>query len=126
LVEGELLAYSRNELGDELALKRISAKGSFFGEIAFLTAPRALRTAGIRALSDSRLLRIPGEAFESWLQRNRALEERLRHLAARQIRELVSQQLPLLRNLQTQPGPQVCEEVSWRTYHGGSRCSGSL
>jgi CRP/FNR family cyclic AMP-dependent transcriptional regulator len=94
LIEGELLAYVRDEHGNELPLKRLSGQGSFFGEIAFLATPRMPRSASVRALTDSRLLRVPGETFESWLRSDRELEQRLRSLAAQQIRNSASRQYP--------------------------------
>lgn len=101
LLGGELLVYSHDDLGRSLALERISQVHRFVAEQAFLSRHGARRTASVRAITDCRLLRVPGDGFRELVERDHVLAERLRQLGARQIREKVSQQMALLRRLAT-------------------------
>jgi len=101
LLGGELLVYSHDDLGRSLALERISQAYRFVAEQAFLCRHGARRTASVRAITDCRLLRVPGDGFRELVERDHVLAQRLRQLGARQIREKVSQQMALLRRLAT-------------------------
>src|SRR5262249_52264280 len=59
-------------------------------------------SSSVRAVTDCRLLRVPGAAFRELLERDRALGQRLREIGARQIRNKVTQQMALLRRLGAQ------------------------
>jgi ferredoxin-NADP reductase/CRP-like cAMP-binding protein len=97
LLRGELLSYTHDELGRELALLRMSEVNQPFGEQAILRGAR--RSSSVRAVTDSRALRVPGAAFREMVDRDHALGERLRNIGALQIRLKVSQQMALLRRL---------------------------
>jgi ferredoxin-NADP reductase/CRP-like cAMP-binding protein len=99
LHDGEVLVYSHDDLGRQLALARLSASNEPIGEQAFVSSHVARRSASARAITASRLLRVPGAAFRDLLQRDHALGKRLRELGAQQIREKVMQQMALLRRL---------------------------
>ena len=118
ILGGELLAYSYDDLGRELALERISKLNQPVGEQALLRGAR--RSSSVRAVTDCRLLRVPGAAFLELLERDRALGQRLREIGAKQIRRKVTQQMALLRRLGAQgagwheqsfaDGAVVCEQ----------------
>jgi CRP-like cAMP-binding protein len=101
LLSGELLSYTHDDLGRELALLRMSEVNLPFGEQAILRGAR--RSSSVRAATDSRALRVPGAAFREMVDRDHALGERLRNLGAQQIRLKVSQQMALLRRLTSGP-----------------------
>jgi ferredoxin-NADP reductase/CRP-like cAMP-binding protein len=97
LLSGELLSYTHDDLGRELALLRMSEVNQPFGEQAILRGAR--RSSSVRAVTDSRALRVPGAAFREMVDRDHALGERLRNIGAQQIRLKVCQQMALLRHL---------------------------
>jgi ferredoxin-NADP reductase/CRP-like cAMP-binding protein len=97
LLSGELLSYTHDDLGRELALLRMSEVNQPFGEQAILRGAR--RSSSVRAVTDCRALRVPGAAFRDMVDRDHALGERLRDFGAQQIRLKVSQQMALLRRL---------------------------
>ena len=99
LLGGELLVYTHDDTGRQLALARLSEVNAYVGEQGFLSAHRARRSASVQAVTDSRLLRVPGSAFEMVLEQRNALRRSLREQGSRQIRDKVSQQVALLRHL---------------------------
>lgn len=102
LLDGELLVFSHDDLGREIALARLSDANQVIGEQAFLARDGVRRSASVRAIAASRLLRVPGDAFRARLRQDEALARRLRDVGAKQIREKVSQQMALLRHLATE------------------------
>ena len=68
LLGGELLVYTHDDTGRQLPLARLSEVNAYVGEQGFLSAHRARRSASVQAVTDSRLLRVPGSAFEMVLQ----------------------------------------------------------
>ena len=121
LLGGELLAYSHDDLGRSLALERISQVNRLVGEQAVLSRHGVRRTASVRAITDCRLLRVPGGGFRELVERDHVLAERLRKLGARQIREKVSQQMALLRRLATARSVRpVCTKRLSRTAHSSA------
>jgi ferredoxin-NADP reductase/CRP-like cAMP-binding protein len=99
LLGGELLSYTYDDLGREIALERVCGIDQPVGEQAFLNGAR--RSSSVRAVTESRVLRVPGGAFRELLARDEALGQRLREIGAKQIRRKVSQQMALLRRLAT-------------------------
>lgn len=104
LLSGELLVYTHDDLGNELPLARFSEAYKFVGEQAFLGALRARRSASVRTIGATRLLRVAGTAFEAFLQQHSNVANELITLGAAQIREKVSQQMSLLRFLDSGSG----------------------
>ncbi len=104
LLAGELLVYTHDDLGNELPLARFSEAYKFVGEQAFLGAERARRSASVRTIGDTRLLRVAGTAFEAFLQQHSNIAHELITLGAAQVREKVSQQMSLLRFLDSGSG----------------------
>src|SRR5262245_7837456 len=99
LLDGELLSYCYDDCGRELPLERLSEPNRPVGEQAFLSQDGARRSASVRAVTDCRVVRIPGSTFQRMLTRDRALGQCLRDIGTKQIRYKVSQQMALLRNL---------------------------
>ena len=104
LLSGELLVYSHDDLGNQLPLARFSEAYRFVGEQAFLTAHRARRSASVRTVTPSQLLRVSGTAFEDFLGKHQHIAADLMKLGSAQIREKVSQQMSLLRFLDVDSG----------------------
>ena len=104
LLSGELLVYSHDDLGTELPLARFSEAYRFVGEQAFLAAHRVRRSASVRTVTPSQLLRVSGSAFEDFLRHNQNVAAELINLGSAQIREKVSQQMSLLRFLDVDSG----------------------
>jgi ferredoxin-NADP reductase/CRP-like cAMP-binding protein len=101
LLSGELLSYTYDDLGREIALERISGVDQPVGEQAFLNGAR--RSSSVKAVTESRVVRMPGGAFRKLLARDEALGRHLREIGAKQIRKKVSQQMALLRRLAAGP-----------------------
>lgn len=99
LLSGELLVYSHDDLGNELPLARFSEAYRFVGEQAFLALHRVRRSASVRTITASSLLRVAGTAFEGFLRQHQSVATKLIKLGSAQIREKVSQQMSLLRFL---------------------------
>src|SRR5262245_36837724 len=99
LLNGQLLSYSYDDCGRELPLERLWEANRSVGEQAFLSQDGARRSASVKAVTDCRVLRIPGVVFKKLLARDQALGQRLRDVGARQIRHKVNQQMALLRHL---------------------------
>ena len=104
LLAGELLVYTHDDLGNELPLARFCEPYRFVGEQAFLAAHRVRRSASVRTVTPSQLLRVSGAAFEDFLRHHQSVAAELINLGSAQIREKVSQQMSLLRFLDVDSG----------------------
>ncbi|MBA3532535.1 MAG: cyclic nucleotide-binding domain-containing protein [Ardenticatenales bacterium] len=111
LVEGAVQVYTITTEGDEVVLDKKQV-GQYFGEQALLPDGDGMRTASIRAHTDTRCLIIRQAEFQRVLTRDHPLRNHLVALGQTQLRDKIMHQSVLFRSLRFgQSGNWFQEEV---------------